>query len=905
MREGYSNALAALLEGAKAIARPVIEILETVVSDIKNTRTEFQEADGGNPATDTDPPGFRVFDQGGCRLLGVETELASSVGVDGTPVSMDNDPASGVMGVANINWTGGGGTELESATLRLSNGTGLNAAEFYYAQIYRVATTGNFLPGGIIEWTLEPLSLRVRRDAGIGTQDYLFTFADGVVQIPIGAPPILRDGSNITTEPLNPANPTTVLVAWGVKADGSPAPNAEWQASSVNDFSGAGFRATRLLLTRFGGTFDFEPFAPNSPIGVPFFQMTGRTYTAQTITWSTFPVDLGQAPGALTDLQCTVSKSDPGGTSVVTEITDTVQPFTAFVDGDVIGVDNTPDGGADLSALLRQQTYQVRGILTPSVDALVSPRLMRIGVSEVTTETIFDQIEIESFETQADPLSSQAEVPTASIRIRRDGVKDYRSFGEELLSGRPYALLTFRMWLGHPTLPKSDWLHIEDFVARNYDPGGADGLALDLISPLLYMLEEVPQLINQARAPIVYTADTIELVWADLFDQLAVRASLIGGGPTDQNLVTRTISELTPGVDLLQEISFIAGGVTTSSQGIFQFKPLFNAGGSVATILRPDYELAGYDVGTDRRSTQVDIFYGYDGSAFTAESTYVASDAILEAFGVLGGGEPQAINGDVSKWLPTITLPDIIGPRLVDAFATGVSQMRIRCRTPRPYLEIGDQISVQQDRFVGYDPVAKGPLRGEVSLLARVVGVHDIFGRDLTLWVPSLLTVIVAFEDGGVTTLGRARVITVTPGAAFRPADANPHQFADWILADGAISVEARTGIPAQQEQRAVLPLPVIAGGGWLAEMVVIAEGNDAAGDFGWLDFVVWEIPLNGDPPVNLHTFPRVDGSGRQTRIWLAEFYSEPDAVYEVEVIAKPGNADPVFVYAVAFTRLI
>ena len=380
------------------------------------------------------------------------------------------------------------------------------------------------------------------------------------------------------------------------------------------------------------------------------------------------------------------------------------------------------------------------------------------------------------------------------------------------------------------------------------------------------------------RLPIVYVDDTLEFVWTDIHDELAVPAHFIGQGPTDQNVVTNTIDEVVQAIDVLSLIDFMAGGATVSSQGVFKWVPVFNDTGAVATIDRADYELLGYDIGTDRRVTEVDIGF----NDLSEEKQYFAADAVLDAFAGLGTGEPAVIGDRLSEWFPTETLPDIIGPRLVNHFGGGVSKIRIRCRTPRPFLELGDAVVVEDDRFVGFDPITQSPLRGNVFRTGRVVGIHDIFGRELTVWVESFRPAQQA-SPPAQNFLGPARIArALYPGEDFRPArwavdyaeetgaGGNLQKVKmDWVRFAGSLTATARMD---NQSPRCVLPLPLIEGMHILdAAMVVEIPA-------GTLDVELVRHPIDGSPREVLATFQFTDTVGRTT-----ERVAEPNPGHRVD----------------------
>ena len=929
-RPGYTNALRAILEGQPALARPIAEVLEIVSGDVINTDAEFNGADS--------LVGFEVIaGAGGVQLAPVAGFLVDNVtgfvATAGNAIDLDNQPQQtpDLNTMAIVEWsTADANKPVFAGQAHITNPGGGTSPQYITAQLFRLDTIDNTNPIDA-KWTLvaltAPIDQNEAQPPATGVVSFTFSTFGGILTG--GAPTVI--GTPNQQPQFDTTKNIMVMWVWGTRSQGSPATAGDWNAdNTIGVLPDPGGSNQNLMGWNSLYTAPVWDPALNLRLGTPGFALLGSTFAEATITWSTNFLDLGQAPLADTDLAMVLITNTAGGTSVLAEVAAAGSGnWFEFTDTDVIGEDRTSEGGNDLSSVPRQQTYDVRATLTPSTDSATSPVLYRIGILEADSTIVDAEIDVESYDVACDPIGCQSEVPTASIRIRRDGVKDYRSFGEELFSDNPFASIQVKLWLGHPSIPQADWLNIDTFNIRNMDPS-TDGLAIDLAGHLLGVLEAFPPA-GSRQAPDLYTfiATTVAGAWDEIHGLLDIPGDQIGNGPQGPNtiytapvgIIARILTEVEPAIDLRIQLDFLAGGVTISRQGAFEFRSLFDTtppDPSLAIGLR-DYEVTGWDLGTDRRTTTVDIAYPDPASADRLEKTYSAPEEVLAAYGTFGGGEPNVIGGDETKWFPDAVgndeIPDILGARLVTFFGVGIQQIRVKCRTPRPHIELGDVLTLDQDRLLEFNPFTQGPVRGRLPVTCRVTGIHNIFGTDLTLWLQPTsfsrgLAQVEGTGRGGTTTTA---VVTYS-GEDFRPrrwaaeyaaetgAGGNIQKvLARWDRFSGRLECESNLDGLAPQ---CVLPVP-------LAEDVEIRAVFMAASiPVGTLDVEFVRYPIDGSPREVIETFTFTNTVGRDLQLIdvIPNHIVDVDSTYNVEAscpLLDDGDTFEIFAFALLITEII
>jgi hypothetical protein len=326
-------------------------------------------------------------------------------------------------------------------------------------------------------------------------------------------------------------------------------------------------------------------------------------------------------------------------------------------------------------------------------------------------------------------------------------VKDYRSWAEELFATNHLNDLLFRVWVGHPDLARRYWLHVDDFLVGGYEPG-RNGISVRCVSPLQYVLKDIPPKISSNRNPITYDGDTLKVAYDDILaTQVGVAGRYIGPGIEDTTTtVTKTISARQQAIDPLRQLNFINGSALTSSQGRFKVQPLFDfiPPEHDATFPYEEVEVLGVSVGFERRITSYDVPYGWDGYAYTGERESAPSQAVLDNLGPTAVTQRTELDSGTAQWVEDTTTADAIGERMVKNFLTGLTQVRFRSDTPKPWLEPGDNCAFEQDVYVGRDPRTGTSIRGRMWARGVITQCHDVMGREFTVWVRSWVDVLPA-----------------------------------------------------------------------------------------------------------------------------------------------------------------
>lgn len=771
MRNGYADneKLAEYVEATPRLARPIIETLTIEASDLKDTFDEFNAADsaGGLSAE------FTIFDEGGCRLAGAGADelLSSDRSVDtSADITSLVPPTESPLGVAVVELGGVNttGREIWGAKAFLDPNTGAGKeVEYWYCALYQFE--GVDINGNEEAWNLRLIASDRVEATATSAGDVCFSFAKRATVPVVGNPPDVSDpriGAGLSIK-----GATVVMVVYALKANGDIANNVSWRcnsgASSVTSGEHTIFRydLTALDTPAEGSTLRYTA---TSVVGVPDMEFTANTsYSDATIEWVTTSnkLDLGQAPASGTDLELTLQTATPSDTSVTAQLyNDADATWYTFVDNDIIGEDRSSEDGSDLSAMTRQQSYQVKATLSTSTDTSHTPRLYRIGVQEVTSEVVDGLLDVTAASWAIDPVTSQSEIPTMSLTLHRDGEKDYRSWSDELFSTNQLNELLFRVWVGHPDLAKRYWLHIDDFIVGNYTPTEA-GINVELLSPLQYALVEIPPKTGSSRAPVPYENATLKSVYDDIVTtQAAIQARYIGAGIKDEttsNNVTKTLAVEEQAVDVLRQLNYINGSATISSQGVLKVVSLFDGESPAPHANFPYDELTvlSTDTGFDRRITKFDVPYGWDGNKYTNEQVAKPPQDVLDRLGPIAMSQANQLDDGVARWLRTSGHADRIGSRMIENFLNGLSQIHFRSHTAKPWLEPGDAVAIESDVYVGIDPRNNRALRGRGWSRGIVTQCHDLMGHEFTVWVQSWYDVIASNTtfawDAGMTPGGK------------------------------------------------------------------------------------------------------------------------------------------------------
>ena len=742
MRAGYTDELRQRLERHPQAARPILEVLTVEAEDIIDTQADWDNADS--------TAGITTLADGGAKLTGTGTDFVTQTtvlaGADIT--SLPAFPGSSIT-AAVVEWGGAGqeNWEIHSFTARLDPNTGAGQeVTTWVGQMWRVIQID--APGQRgSTWRLDAATRPVQVTAGSATADITFDFG-GSLKPTIGPPPeVTNDARLVSANEL----PMSVFVVAALKGEGTAAANASWLCDSGNTAIIDGNhtirrRALNVEDSQYAEANGTLMLDGGSSAGVPTLTVSAFSYSQTTITFTTDDIDIGQAPGATTTLEVVADGQQPGGSSLLYELNDG-GGWTTVVAGDVIGEDRTgaEPSGSDLSGMTRQQNYDMRVTLTPSTDGLVTPIARRMGVRELDAETVDGLVTMGETTWAVDPIWLQSEVPEIEVEILRNGVRDYRSFAEELLSDYYIGQLILRIWIGHPDLARAYWLHIDDFVVDDYETAGPT-IKLYCVSPLAYAMRDIPSLdtTDNTREPLQYSSSTLKATYDDLLaNQIGVSSTLVGPGVTDTaTTVTKTIKTKRKGRDELNRVAFLAGGSVIPSQGRYKFASFFDDASPVVSFPIEEVSVQGYTPGLRARITGMSVPYSHDPDKDAGRGAYAGESYYSHTAGVSNLGRAlidltEELDDEIAQWIPDATLADTIGERMVKYFGTGMILLRFRTNIPHPWLELGDVVAVESDRFVARNPNDGNAIRGYYSAIGRIQAQHDIEGREFTVWVQS------------------------------------------------------------------------------------------------------------------------------------------------------------------------
>ena len=723
--------------------------------DVVDTKAEWDAADV-LPLT----AGFTTLDGGGAVLTGaLATYMDQSTVLTGADITALVNPLtmSESVGCASVEWgVDVEGREIHSVTANLDPAAGgAKEVTTWVSMLFEVDSVDMLDAMGAATWSLRAITRPVEVTASVSAGDVTFTFLTNGTAAVLGGPPRASDAAVTAGAP---TRTTTVMFVWAYKGEGAAASNVAWLCDSGNATYTDGVdiisRRTLSRIEAQDGIMNGTAFQDlGTAAGVPDCKFSGKTYAAATLSFTTDDIDIGSAPSAASDLVVVGQGSQNGG-EIKYEITDGVQAYTQVYDGDVIGQDNSGTAassdygneGADLSAFVRQQNYDMKVTLTPSTNLDRSPLVRRLGVQEVTSETVDGLVNFGAATWAVDPITMQSEIPSIEVELLRNGNRDYRSFVEDLFSTYHVGELHLRIWTGAPDLAKQYWLHVDDFIIDDYETVGAS-VKLYCVSPLVLINRDIPVSVG-TQTPLVYTNQTLKAVYDDLITgQVGLPARYKGTGvedTTSAHNVTKSMETKRKGLDELNRIAWIAGGSVISSQGRLKFASFFDQMPPDAKTYAhfPGDEIAviGMSPGLRTRVTNYNVSHTWDQHKNEGRGNFTATAKAAHTTAITNLGRAliditEEANDEISRWVRTITHAQDLADRQVKYFATGMMLWRVRSNIPYPHLEPGDPVTVESDRFVARDPNTGNPIRGPLTANARVQACHDIEGREFTLWV--------------------------------------------------------------------------------------------------------------------------------------------------------------------------
>ena len=781
-RAGYVGnlPLQRYLERATTLARPIVEAVITTNEDIKDTKQEYLDADSTT--------GWTELEEGGARLERSATDqIAHSPTLSNPQTTNLNGPALGTpVDVLVIEWAGESdpeNIELHTLVADLDPASGgSKEVEEWWAQLFRVHSIEAADPldeSSEKIWHFQQLGGIQKVTAGASAGDVTFNFgAFGNSSLTVGAAPDLLEGVNAGDEGVVTV-PTTCVWIWGVKAGGIAA-NIGWRgdgtkstaSSGGNTFSKFEFKDTTTIGT-VGPTKEYVA-ASN---GLPSFSLKGASYSAATITFSTNPVDLGAVP--TNTVEFVAEGMEPGGSSLTFEVHDG-SSWQEYADGDKAATDNTADGGFDLSGVALAQTYDMRVTLTPTTTADMSPTVRRLGAREITSSDLDGLVKLGAAEFQVDPVTLRPEIAELQMELIRDGIRDYRDTGTELISDNYISALTFRIWIGHPDLERRYWLHHSDWVIDRQDSAGAS-IMLTLVSPLSFLRQTIPVVdtINNKQEPLEYDEDsaTLTSTISDLLTgQISLGGRYIGPMPSDTDAVGKKITKERKAKDEIDRLAYLAGGAVIESQGRLKFVDMFpnRAAGVEDVFPQEEVSTVRVDPGYEHRRPQFGVSYGWDPEQDDGRGAYeglslATNNNAIENLGQARIQAAEELDDETAMWLPSSansgdTFADTISTRAIDNLGAGRILWQFESASyPRPHLEPGDLVAVQTDRFAARDPHAGRALRGTLWGIGAIVGVHDVLGTRFSVWIQDYADILPGSATISKIKYARPAIVSATP----------------------------------------------------------------------------------------------------------------------------------------------
>jgi hypothetical protein len=563
----------------------------------------------------------------------------------------------------------------------------------------------------------------------------------------------------------------TVLVClWGIDNDSGQATNIEWQTTNAGTYTDGSstIRAARLNL-RSDGRYTI---VTGATIDAPLVSLGYYSFASDDATFTTNPLDLGGTPSANSAVRLVGRARTPPGTAVryyVRNDGDTAWiEYTEGQTADVVGVDIVTSAG------LRDWRVE----LDTNTTTDVTPEVLAIGMEEVSTTPLYDVADVQSCEWILDPITLKARLPECRIRGLRDGVQDFNAAIDTLLSENDSADLAFNVYIGHPDDDRSTWMLVDRFpIVDDWDAEGHSHVVI-AVSPLAFLRggptgeRRLPRydVATGEREELIYdgtsTKNAPSEIWNDLIlTQLGISPFWVGAPPEDvtltyldeagasqtENLSTTTgLKKRIADSDAHEEIDaigFVPGFVTVSSQGVITAVRMRGGEGPIRAIFSAD-DLTWVSVTPGFRYRRPVLFTEYNFWDSPDDPDEVRSFH-QNAIDNLGAGRisaPERLSETVGSWITTTAIAEAVGAREVQAFGTGLLQWSFGSIWPYPELELGDRVAVEVDRFAAKDPNVARSLRGALWAVGRVVGIHDVWGTQLSIAIENWADIISSAE---------------------------------------------------------------------------------------------------------------------------------------------------------------
>lgn len=745
-------------------ATEIVELYAVVAADIKATEAQWDAADS--------TAGLNTTSQGEVKLAGSAIiTVEHAVGTDFITDLNNDSPFS----VGKITWAGSQDTDFEireiTAFLHPKRTGAAKEVSEWQIQIFRLHRIyeATFETPSNLE--LMPLGPPIKVDApGTVATNIVFDFTtNDRAPKPKLAKPIQGIGASSGFEQF-----ISYVFISALKANGDPAGNVGWGSDSATPSkTTSGNTLEQVTLTKdiLGeGTGRFDEVKVTD---TPRMRLRHLTYTPATIVFSQVGnrINIGTTGN---DHVCVAKGRQPGDTTIVYSIKGNLaDALTEFLDGDLVGVDNTPTGGKDLSAVTKSAIYDtIQAALTDNSNSDTTPVLEELGVEEISTRRLHDRATVE-VEWELDPFELRGLIAEAQIDVLRDGSRmDFQDEITQFLVDHDVVDIGFRLFVGHPDLDRNKWLHIDDFpFIRDYDPQ-EDRIRFSAISALAGLRKALPVATGSPvnRDTLVYTSQTLKFVYDDLVDgQAGLAARFRGPGISDAvTTISKTIGQkqgdgiVTSLSDVKRELDpvcFIAGGGLTTDRGKVRFTNVFDDDTIDVWFAEEEIEILSVSPGLSLRMPEVFLPWDYDVESrqFANERRGFHTNAI-NAVGVATLDTPTRLADIIGQWIDTVALAQSTVVRHLDAFAVGLRTWRFRSAYAYPELRIGRRAAIETRALVLRDPINSRQLRGHLWALGTVVGVHDGVGTEFTLWIRHLSDIIASEE---IVNVEKRKVLSV------------------------------------------------------------------------------------------------------------------------------------------------
>jgi len=510
MRAGWNATIEERTLRPDATTRPfpVFTVIEknangTLRQKMRQTRDDWGQADGTAPGPPPTHADFDFLPEGDVRLKDTIVTLLENTAHNAYFTDLDSNFP---FFCARIEWGGTEPTEFEIDQLLVwlnpRTGAGTRQVVTWRLELYQLMQTG-FLTGVSRQLVLaklaDPLDVAVAGDSeGLVTFDY--TVAP-VIQRPQPKKitPLVRDllALNDIFANAGPV-PITFVIIKALKADGSAAGNVGWgyNSAAASVSTGSNVLSSRKLKAPSGislGTFlngvfdDPTHLDDGSAGGTPRMTIKSGTYATveKTLSFTTNLFDLGGAPSG--DVVLTIQGNVPNGCTLQGRIRNNADSaWVNFTSGQRMI--------ADLG-LTPTTTRKMQAGLTANAAGTQTPTLTRLGLGAVLEYNLIRQSRITGGDWAIDPLTMKGEIPEIEISLIRDGIRDYASAIEDLMSGNYIGDQLISIYYGDEMLwnqSRSLCLHVDDFLIDGVSNRGAE-IVLRCLSINCLLRDMVPR----------------------------------------------------------------------------------------------------------------------------------------------------------------------------------------------------------------------------------------------------------------------------------------------------------------------------------------------------------------------------------------------------------------------------